>query len=159
MTGESRTGTWRSIADRLGMQAHPEGGWYVETWRSGAVDGAGRSIASAILFLLPAGERSHWHRVDADELWQWSGGEALELRIGEAGSGETGSGPTVAHRLGGDVLAGEVPQVVVPAGAWQSAVPLGAWTLVACIVAPAFTFDGFELAPTGWEPAESPNRG
>ena len=107
---------------------------------------SGRS-PSTILYVLAAGERSHWHRVDAAEVWQWSGGEALELRIWADGD------PAVTTvRLGGDVAAGEQPQAVVPIGAWQAARPLGAWTLVGCIVAPAFSFDGFELAPDGWEP-------
>ena len=128
------------------MQPHPEGGWYVETWRAPA-DGEKRPVASAILFLLPAGERSHWHRVDAAEVWQWSAGAALELRMASSEAG-----PIQRHLLGGRVLDVEQPQVVVPAGAWQAARPLGAWTLVGCIVAPAFTFDGFELAPAGWEP-------
>ena len=141
---------WRDVVERFGMAAHPEGGWYVETWRSDAPPGgAGRPAASAILFLLPAGEESRWHRVDADELWQYSAGDPLELGIAPADGG------TVArHRLGPDVTAGDAVQVVVPAGAWQAARPLGAWTLVGCIVAPAFTFDGFELAPEGWEPPE-----
>ena len=138
---------WRSVVERFGMAAHPEGGWYVETWRAAAPDGE-RPVASAILFLLAAGEVSHWHRVDADELWQYSAGEALELLIapGRAGAG------IERHRLGADVTAGDEVQVVVPAGAWQAARPLGAWTLVGCVVAPAFSFDGFELAPEGWEP-------
>ena len=139
---------WRAIVDRLGMRPHPEGGWYVETWRAPAADGE-RPAASSILFLLAAGQRSHWHRVDAAEIWQSSAGEALELRV------TSPSGDVVTHRLGADVLAGDEPQVVVPAGAWQAARPLGAWGLVGCIVAPAFTFDGFELAPQGWEPGRS----
>ena len=141
------TSDWRDVVERFGMEAHPEGGWYVETWRSGSLSAAGRPVASAILFLLPAGEESHWHRVDADELWQYSAGDPVELRIAP-GDG----GPVAMHRLGPDVTAGEEVQVVVPAGAWQAARPLGAWTLVGCVVAPAFTFDGFELAPEGWEP-------
>jgi predicted cupin superfamily sugar epimerase len=138
---------WRAVVDRFGMTAHPEGGWYVETWRAAAADGE-RPVASAILFLLAAGEVSRWHRVDADELWQYSAGDALELLIapGQAGAG------IERHRLGADVTAGDEVQVVVPAGAWQAARPLGAWTLVGCVVAPAFSFDGFELAPEGWEP-------
>jgi predicted cupin superfamily sugar epimerase len=141
------TETWRDVVERFGMAAHPEGGWYVETWRAAAVGGE-RPVASAILFLLAAGETSHWHRVDADELWQYSAGDALELLIAtdRPGAGIEG------HRLGPDVTAGDEVQVVVPAGAWQAARPLGAWTLVGCVVAPAFTFDGFELAPDGWEP-------
>jgi predicted cupin superfamily sugar epimerase len=138
----------RDVAERLGMQAHPEGGWYVETWQASGIDGA-RPAASAILFLLAAGERSHWHRLDADEVWQWSAGDDLELRVWT----ENEAAITV-HRLGGDVAstAGTVVQAVVPAGAWQTARTLGAWTLVGCVVAPAFDFDGFELAAPDWEP-------
>lgn len=138
---------WRDVVERFGMAAHPEGGWYVETWRAAAAAGE-RPVASAIVFLLAAGDASHWHRVDADELWQYSAGDALELLIapGRAGAGME------RHRLGPDVTAGDEVQAVVPAGAWQAARPLGAWTLVGCVVAPAFSFDGFELAPEGWEP-------
>ncbi|MEX1172161.1 MAG: cupin domain-containing protein [Chloroflexota bacterium] len=136
----------RDVIDALGMRAHPEGGWYVETWRAPAAAGE-RPAASAILYLLATGERSHWHRVDAAEVWQWSGGEALELRVWAKGA-------LVVEviRLGGGVHAGERPQAVVPPGAWQAAAPLGGWSLVGCIVAPAFEFAGFELAPAGWEP-------
>ena len=141
------TGGWRAIVERLRMAAHPEGGWYVETWRAEVLTGE-RPVASAILFLLAAGEESRWHRVDADELWQYSAGDALELLISRGTPGSA----LERHRLGPDVTAGDAAQVVVPADAWQAARPLGAWTLVGCIVAPAFTFDGFELAPEGWEP-------
>ena len=141
------TEVWREVVARFGMAAHPEGGWYVETWRAAAVDG-GRPVASAILFLLAVGETSHWHRVDADELWEYSAGDALELLIA---TDRPGAG-IERHRLGPDITTGDEAQVVVPAGAWQAARPLGAWTLVGCVVAPAFTFDGFELAPEGWEP-------
>jgi predicted cupin superfamily sugar epimerase len=136
-----------AVIAALGMHAHREGGWYVETWRAPEPDGGGRPAASTILYLLAAGERSHWHRVDAAEVWQWSGGEALELRIWAEGDATA-----MTVRLGGDVAAGETPQAVVPAGAWQAARPLGTWTLVGCMVAPAFSFDGFELAPPDWEP-------
>jgi uncharacterized protein len=139
----------RDVIDALGLQPHPEGGWYTETWRAFAVGGE-RPASSAILYLLGDGEESRWHRVDADEIWQFSAGDALELRVAM-----TDQSPTVTHRLGGDVVAGDEPQVVVPAGAWQAARPLGAWTLVGCIVAPAFSFDGFELAPDGWEPGRT----
>ena len=138
---------WRAVVERFHMAAHPEGGWYVERWRAAAVEGE-RPVASAILFLLAAGEASHWHRVDADELWQYSAGDALELLIAP---GRPGAG-IERHRLGPDVTAGDEVQAVVPAGAWQAARPLGSWTLVGCVVAPAFSFDGFELAPEGWEP-------
>jgi uncharacterized protein len=135
------------VIARLGMTAHPEGGWYVETWRADEPAGGGRPAASTILYLLAEGERSHWHRVDAAEVWQWSAGEALELRIWADGD------PSVTTvRLGGDLGAGDRPQAVVLPGAWQAARPLGAWTLVGCIVAPAFAFAGFELAPSDWAP-------
>ena len=134
------------VIEALGLQAHPEGGWYAETWRADAAEGE-RPTASAILYLLAAGERSHWHRVDAVEIWQYSAGDALELRVW-AGDGT----PVVTHRLGAGEDAGDLLQLVVPAGAWQAARPLGAWTLVGCIVSPAFEFEGFELAPAGWEP-------
>lgn len=130
---------------RLGLRPHPEGGHYAETWR--APDGTdGRAVATAILFLLAAGERSHWHRVDAHEVWLHHAGSPLLLRI------DDGDGTSQAHRLGSDLAGGESPQVVVPAGMWQAAEPLGEWTLVSCVVAPGFEFDGFELAPPGWSP-------
>lgn len=137
-----------AVIERLGLRQHPEGGWYAETWRAEAAEGE-RPGASAILYLLAAGERSHWHRVDAAEIWQYSAGGPLELRIW------AGDGAAVAvHHLGpGTSDADGTPQVVVPAGAWQAARPLGSWTLVGCIVSPAFEFAGFELAPDGWEPA------
>lgn len=136
----------RQIASALGMQAHPEGGWYVETWQATAAHGA-RPAASAILFLLGAGERSHWHRLDADEVWQWSAGDDLELR-----TWTDGDAAITAHRLDGGLGAGTAVQATVPAGAWQTARTLGAWTLVGCVVAPAFEFEGFTLAPPDWEP-------
>jgi len=139
--------TAEAVITSLGMRAHPEGGWFVETWRA-ETTGGGRAAASAILYLLAAGQRSHWHRVDAAEIWQWSAGYPLELRIAPP----DGSDPGEVLRLGGDVTAAELPQAVVPARAWQSARPLGAWALVGCIVAPAFDYAGFELAPPGWEP-------
>ena len=136
-----------AVIDRLGLAPHPEGGWYLETWRAPS-DGGERPSASAILYLLAGGEASHWHRVDAAEIWQYSAGDPLELRMW------AGEGAAVEiHRLGdGTTDDAGVPQVVVPAGAWQAARPLGAWTLVGCIVSPAFEFAGFELAPDGWEP-------
>jgi uncharacterized protein len=146
-----------AVIAALGMRPHPEGGWFVETWRAPVANGE-RASASAILYLLAAGERSHWHRVDAAEVWQWSGGESLELRTWTDGDDAI---DTV--RLGANLDDGEVPQAVVAAGIWQAARPLGAWALVGCIVAPAFVESGFELAPPDWEPpigrsARSPGR-
>jgi predicted cupin superfamily sugar epimerase len=134
------------VIDALGLQRHPEGGWYVETWRAPAA-GNERPAGSAILYLLAEGERSHWHRVDAAEVWQFAAGAPLELRTWRDGDDRVST-----DRLGGDVVDGDRPQVVVPAGAWQAARSLGPWTLVGCVVAPAFSFDGFELAPDGWAP-------
>ncbi|WP_319533253.1 cupin domain-containing protein [uncultured Cohaesibacter sp.] len=134
------------IIETLGMQSHPEGGYFVETFRDPeGVDGRGHS--TVIYFLLKAGESSHWHRVDATECWLWHGGAPLSLKIAD----HEGV-PIVDHTMGTDVLAGHEPQVIVPKGAWQSAASLGDWTLVSCIVAPAFQFEGFELAPTDWSP-------
>jgi len=140
------TGAGALIA-ALGMLPHPEGGHYVETWRDRPADGS-RGSGSAILFLLRRHEASRWHRIDAAEIWHHYGGAPLELAVSTDGR------RVVRQRLGDDVLAGDRPQVVVPAGAWQSARSLGAWTLVGCTVAPAFDFDGFELAPDGWEPGD-----
>jgi predicted cupin superfamily sugar epimerase len=131
----------------LGLSPHPEGGWYRETWRAAATLPGGRAAATAILFLLEAGQRSHWHRVDADEMWLFQAGASLELSVAEAGA------PPRAAVLGPDPLAGHAPQQLVPAGAWQSAQgPAEGWTLAACVVAPGFEFAGFELAPPGWRP-------
>jgi uncharacterized protein len=135
------------IIERLELAPHPEGGWYRQTWRAEAAAGE-RPGGTAIHFLLEAHQRSHWHKVDAAELWLWHAGAPIALSI----TAEQ-SAPAVAHRLGGDVLAGEMPQVLVPAGRWQAAEPLGGWALVSCVVVPGFRFDGFELAPSDWRPA------
>ena len=132
------------IIAHLGMKPHPEGGHYVETFRA---PGEGRSSGTAIYFLLKAGQRSHWHRVDADEIWHHYAGAPLELALSR-------DGRRVSHvRVGIDFDKGELPQAVVPRGVWQAARSLGPWTLVGCTVAPAFQFEGFELAPPGWEPS------
>lgn len=182
------------IVRTLGMQPHPEGGWYVEIHRSllrvrplsagerdahhgdrpaphGAVDGpraagaagGSRAAMTSIYYLLERGQRSHWHRVDADELWAWHAGAPMELSIADAHD-DAGARPTRAHaaaidartvtvhRLGMSLADGERPQAVVPAHAWQSARPLGDWSLVGCVVAPGFEFAHFEIAPPGWSP-------
>lgn len=133
-----------AVIERLDLAPHPEGGWYRETWRAPGVDG-GRGAGTSILFLLEPGQRSHWHRIDATELWLFHAGGPLRLMVAE--------GPQVVeHRLGPDVLAGHTPQAHVAPGQWQSAQALDRWSLVACVVAPAFDFAGFELAPPGWTP-------
>jgi predicted cupin superfamily sugar epimerase len=147
----------------LGLEPHPEGGWFAETWRAEAPEGA-RPAGSAIYFLLRAGESSRWHRVDAAEAWHHYAGAALELRIAVDAAADEAAAEAVrriaVQRLGSDLAAGERPQVVVPAGAWQAARSLGAWTLVGCTVSPAFEFAGFELAPDGWAPsADAPTIG
>ena len=133
--------TAEAIIAKLALQPHPEGGWYRQTWVGPLV--GGRASGTAILFLLKANERSHWHRVDADEIWLWHAGAPLVLAMGVDRA--------VEHRLGPDVLGGEVVQAVVPAGWWQAARSTGEWTLVSCTVSPGFRFEGFELAPPGWE--------
>jgi len=126
----------------LQLEAHPEGGWFRRTWTSAAAREDGRPTGSAIWFLLAAGERSHWHRVDAEEVWLFHTGDPALLEV-------EGHDPVV---LGPDLVAGQRPQHVVPADAWQAARSTGAFTLVSCVVSPAFVEDGFELAPPGWSP-------
>ncbi len=136
----------RAIIDRLGLAPHPEGGWYRETWRADAGPGE-RAGGTAILFLLDRGERSHWHKVDAAELWFWHAGAPLTLSITP-----TDEGPVSSIRLGGDVLAGEQAQGLVPEGHWQATEAPDGWGLVSCVVVPAFEFAGFTLAAPGWMP-------
>jgi predicted cupin superfamily sugar epimerase len=137
--------TAEEVVRLLGLQPHPEGGLFRETFRASAEDG-GRGASTAIYYLLRGGEASAWHRVDADEVWHHYAGAPLELTLAEGGRGRS------AVRLGADLAAGERPQAVVPAGVWQTARSLGDWTLVGCTVAPAFELSGFEMAPPGWEP-------
>nr|WP_269152240.1 cupin domain-containing protein [Xanthobacter oligotrophicus] len=136
--------TAEEVVALLQLQPHPEGGHFRETFRD-MPEGGGRGASTAIYFLLKAGQRSHWHRVDAAEVWHWHAGAPLTLAIADGeGRREVALGP--------DLKAGERPQAVVPPFAWQAAESRGAWTLVGCTVAPAFRFEGFELAPPGWEP-------
>ncbi len=136
--------TAQDIIQILDLKPHPEGGWYRETFRDPRkVDG--RAASTAIYYLLEKGQRSHWHRVDAAEVWHWHGGAALALSV------ETADG-VIVYRVGLDLAGGERPQAVVEAGQWQSAESLGEWTLVGCTVAPGFEFAGFEMAPPGWAP-------
>lgn len=131
------------IIAKLRLTAHPEGGWYRQTW---VADGPGRPTGTCIYYLLKAGEYSHWHRVDATEIWHYYTGSPLLVSISE-----TITGPRVDILLGADLLSGLLPQLIVPSGAWQSARSTGAYTLVGCTVSPGFKFDGFELAPPGFD--------
>jgi predicted cupin superfamily sugar epimerase len=145
--------TAEDLIAALDLAPHPEGGWYRETFRSAAEPGE-RAAATAVYYVMAAGQRSHWNRVDADEMWLWHGGDSLDLTIGESDAG-----PVRTVRLGGRVGEGERPQVIVPAGCWQAAEPVAGreagYTFLSCIVAPAFEFAGYELAPAGWAPGGS----
>ena len=132
-----------ALIARLALAPHPEGGWYRQTW---VAEGPGRPSGTAIYFLLKAGERSHWHRVDATEIWHFHAGAPLLLRLAQ-----TGHGPAERLRLGPDLAAGEEPQRIVPAHWWQAAQTTGDWTLVGCTVSPGFRFEGFELAAPGFD--------
>jgi len=137
--------TAADIIARLGLKPHPEGGHYRETFRDARLDTNGRSLSTAIYFLLARGERSHWHRIDTVEIWHYYAGNPLNLQIADGGGQRS-------VRLGPDLAAGEVPQTIVPAQAWQAAESTGDWTLVGCTVAPGFDFAMFEMAPTNWSP-------
>ena len=137
--------TAAEIIARLELKPHPEGGHYRETFRDSRRDVDGRSASTAIYFLLARGERSHWHRIDAAEVWHYYAGSALNLQIAD----DVGQH---SIRLGPDLAGGEVPQATVPAQAWQAAESTGDWTLVGCTVAPGFDFAKFELAEPDWFP-------
>lgn len=129
----------------LDLKPHPEGGHFRQTFRDSRTVDGGRAASTAIYFLLARGERSHWHKVDATEVWLYHGGAPLVLEI-------AGHAEVERVTLGPDLLAGQRPQAVVPVQVWQAAVSLGDWTLVSCTVAPGFEYSGFELAPEGWAP-------
>lgn len=131
----------------LGLEPHPEGGHFAETYRDPVTNSGDRAAGSAIYYLLRTGERSAWHRViDASETWHWYAGASLSLLVAPPES------PSTTLELGDDLSAGARPQAIVPVGHWQSASPNGDWTLVGCTVAPAFEFASFEMAPDGWSP-------
>lgn len=141
-----------ALIEQLGLTAHPEGGWYRETWR-GESGADGRASGTAIIFLLRAGEASHWHTVDAAEMWLWQAGDPVELRLAA-----DDAGPARSVILGADVGAGQHLQGHVAPGEWQAARPYGdavhGYSLVSCVVVPGFDFAGFTLAPPGWEPGQ-----
>lgn len=128
---------------QLDLAPHPEGGWYRQTWVAGGVS---RPTGTCIYFLLKAGEASHWHRVDAVEIWHFYAGSPLILSL----SG-TDEGPATDHLLGPDFSAGQQPQIIVPEGHWQAARANDGWALVGCTVSPGFQFDGFDLAPPDFD--------
>lgn len=138
--------TAAEVIARLGLAPHPEGGHFRETFRDTRSTPDGRAFSTAIYFLLAAGERSHWHRVDAVETWHHYAGDPLILSIVDDGERRD-------ITLGPDLVAGQFPQAIVPRNAWQAARSLGAWTLVGCTVAPGFEFSGFTLAPPHFDPA------
>jgi len=139
--------TAADIIARLDLKPHPEGGYFRETFRDTRHDANGRSVSTAIFFLLRRGERSRWHRIDAAEVWHFYAGSPLRLHIAGREGGQT-------IQLGPDVASGEIPQAIVPAQAWQAAESTGDWTLVGCTVAPGFDFATFELAPNGRVPPD-----
>jgi predicted cupin superfamily sugar epimerase len=130
----------------LDLKPHPEGGHFRETFRDAHADANGRAASTAIYFLLAKGERSHWHRIDAAEVWHYHAGAPLVLVMTD------GNGPVRRMKLGPDITMSERPQGIVPAGHWQAAESLGEWTLVGCTVAPGFEFAKFEMAPKDWTP-------
>lgn len=134
-----------AVVKALSLQPHPEGGHYRETWRDTPSDGS-RGAGTAILFLLALDEVSEWHRVDAAELWIWQAGAPLVLSTSPDGH------HAQARYLGPDLAMRQSPQLLVPNGHWQTATSLGHWTLVSCVVTPAFRFEGFEMAPAHWRP-------
>jgi len=137
--------TTDQIIAHLNLAPHPEGGHYRQTWIAESEDGT-RPTGTAIYFLLKAGETSHWHRVDAAEIWHYYAGAPLILSLAE-----TDKGPATDHVLGPDLAAGQFPQLIVPKDHWQAALSTGDWTLVGCTVSPAFQFEGFELAAPGFD--------
>ena len=132
----------QEIIETLGLEPHPEGGWYRETW---VADTEPRAAGTCIYFLLEAHQTSHWHRVDSAEIWHWYAGSTMELHVHNRGE-------TRVSILGPDLAAGARPQLIVPPHAWQKSVPMDNWVLVGCTVSPGFEFERFELAPEGWEP-------
>ena len=132
------------IINALNMTPHPEGGWYSETWRGNEQP---RAAGTAIYFLLEAHQSSHWHRVDAVEIWHWYAGGILELHMADDSC-------TYIARLGPDLFNDQRPQVIVPKDAWQKAIPQDGWVLVGCTVTPGFEFEGFELAARDWSPGD-----
>jgi len=135
------------IIRHLDLRPHPEGGHFRQTWIAASDEGdSARAAGTSIYFLLKEGETSHWHRVDATEIWHYYSGAPLILSVSE-----TEAGPARNLPLGPDLAKGALPQRIVPKHHWQAARTTGAYTLVGCTVSPAFQFEGFELAPPGFD--------
>lgn len=146
------TDTVAKIIAQLGLAPHPEGGWYRETWRAAAREGE-RAGGTAIHFLLEASQRSHWHKVDATEIWLFHAGDPLRLSLASSEAG-----PATSIVLGNDIASGHIAQHIIEAGEWQAAepAPVGSagYSLVSCVVVPGFEFSGFTLAAPGWSPGQ-----
>jgi predicted cupin superfamily sugar epimerase len=140
--------TAAEIVALLGLEPHPEGGWYRQTFAD-ALENGGRAWSTAIYYLLEGHAAGRWHRVDSAEVWHWYAGAPLRLTTSADGQSMASS------VLGPELKSGERPQISVAGGHWQSAQTLGDWTLVGCTVAPGFEFRHFEIAPEGWEPGTS----
>ncbi|WP_227269419.1 cupin domain-containing protein [Roseobacter weihaiensis] len=134
--------TAQEIIETLRLSPHPEGGHYRQTW---VAENDGRPSGTCIYFLLAVGERSHWHRVDATEIWLYHAGAPLMLSLSASERG-----PAQDHLLGPDLTVSR-PQIIVPKDHWQAARSTGGYTLVSCTVSPGFSFDGFTLAPPGFD--------
>lgn len=134
--------TAQEIIDHLGLSPHPEGDHYRQTW---VAQGQGRPSGTCIYFLLARDEASHWHKVDATEIWLYHAGAPLILSMSA-----TDEGPAIDHVLSPDLNNG-APQIIVPEQHWQAARSTGAYTLVSCTVSPGFQFEGFTLAPPDFE--------
>lgn len=139
-----------ALAAALDLEPHPEGGWFRRTWASSVVvrgsEGSARPTATAIYYVLGQGEKSAWHQVRSAELWLHHAGVPLRLRLG--GTGDTPGEQVTEVLLGSDLAAGQQPQVLVPASAWQSAEPAAQGeALVSCVVSPGFDFADWRTLP------------
>ena len=138
------------VVEALGMEPHPEGGYFKEIFRAEALDGSaeGRGAMTSIYYMPPEDRPSRWRMIDADEVWSFHAGAPLTLYVSADGVN------VLAQRLGADFTAGQKPQAIVPKGAWARAESHGGWTLVGGTVAPAFLYEGFRMAPEDWMPGD-----
>lgn len=150
----------RQLITQLGLQPHPEGGWYREIFRSAQsvqpADGrSSRSAITSIYFLLEAGQHSRWHQVLSDEVWVYLEGLPLDLWSWNAASGSASL--TVLGPVSADTSPGQTPHHVIEAGLWQAATPKtgrpDGFTLVSCMVAPGFDFSDFRMMDASGEEA------